>query len=394
MILSIIIPAFNEEESIQAIIRRSLAAEERIRALTPVEEVEVIVVSDGSSDRTEELARTFLPDIKLIAYPDNRGYGRAIKTGFGQAKGDLVSFLDADGTCDPLFFVDLVNKLLQEKADICIGSRMGPDSRMPKVRRLGNLLFRSLINLIAKSRITDSASGMRVIRKDRLPHIYPLPDGLHFTPAMSARAALDPDLSMVEVEMTYQEREGRSKLNAAKDGLRFLKVILSVALTYRPLTFLAPPALLLILLALGFGGSSLIFYLNRAFVPEESIYRLVSVMVFGVAGVLILGLAGLADKAVNLIYGGRPRRTSVPGDLIRWFFSWSRMWLLSPFLVLAGVLLNHQTIGSYFSSGTISTHWVYVVAGGFLVLLGLVGLCLGLVDYLLDLIRARQDSAD
>jgi hypothetical protein len=194
--------------------------------------------------------------------------------------------------------------------------------------------------------------------------------------------------------MTYQEREGRSKLNAAKDGLRFLKVILSVALTYRPLTFLAPPALLLILLALAYGGASLVFYLNRSFVPEESIYRLVSVMVFGVSGVLILGLAGLADKAVALIYGGRSRRTSGLGDLIRRAFSWPRMWLFSPILILAGVILNHQTIGSYFRSGTISTHWVYVVAGGFLVLLGLVGFCLGLIDYLLDLIKARQESVD
>jgi len=394
MILSIIIPAYNEEESIQAIVRRTLAAAEVIRARTPVEEVEVIVVSDGSFDRTEELARTFLPAIQLIAYPDNRGYGRAIKTGFKRARGELVSFLDADGTCDPLFFVDLVNKLLEEKADICIGSRMGPGSRMPALRRVGNRLFRSLINLIAKTKVTDSASGMRVLRRDRLPDIYPLPDGLHFTPAMTARAALDPKLSIVEVEMTYQEREGRSKLNAAKDGLRFLKVILSVALTYRPLTLLAPPALLLILLALAYGGASLVFYLSRAYVPEESIYRLVSVMVFGVSGVLILGLAGLADKAVNLVYGSLPRRTSRPGDLIRWALAWPRMWLFSPLLVLAGVVLNHQTIGSYFRSGTISTHWVYVVAGGFLVLLGLVGLCLGLIDYLLDLIKARQESAD
>jgi len=101
--LDIVIPAFNEEQAIEAIVRRCLAARATIIEETPVTNVTVTVVSDGSSDRTAEIAKSFEPDIDVVAYEHNRGYGAAIKTGFAAGSGDLVSFLDADGTCDPLF---------------------------------------------------------------------------------------------------------------------------------------------------------------------------------------------------------------------------------------------------------------------------------------------------
>ena len=101
MMLSITIPAYNEEEAIESILTRCLEARERIVAETDVDEVEIIVVSDGSNDRTVERATPFVESgpIKLIAYTPNRGYGAALKLGFKESKGELVSFLDADGTC-------------------------------------------------------------------------------------------------------------------------------------------------------------------------------------------------------------------------------------------------------------------------------------------------------
>ena len=189
MKLSIVIPAYNEEEAIAAIIRRFLAERENIVRETPVEDVEVIVVNDGSQDRTAEIARQF-QDISLITYEKKRGYGAAIKSGFEKATGTLVAFLDADGTCDPHYFIDMCTKLIKEDADIVIGSRMTAESKMPAIRKVGNLFYAALINLLGSSTITDSASGMRVIKKSSLTKLYPLPDGLHFTPAMSCRAVL------------------------------------------------------------------------------------------------------------------------------------------------------------------------------------------------------------
>ena len=202
-IFSIIIPAYNEEDAIADIIKRCLVERDNIVRKTPVEEVEIIVVNDGSHDKTAEIAEQF-KEISLVSYTKNRGYGAAIKSGFEKARGEIVSFLDADGTCDPKYFIDMCNKLIKEDADIVIGSRMTKESKMPKIRRVGNLFYVALINLLGNTSITDSASGMRVIRKSSLKKIYPLPDGRHFTPAMSCRAVLDNEIRILEIPMRYE----------------------------------------------------------------------------------------------------------------------------------------------------------------------------------------------
>jgi hypothetical protein len=87
----------------------------------------------------------------------------------------------------------------------------GVDSEMPLVRRIGNTVFATLVSVLSNRRVTDSASGQRVIRRDKLAKLYPLPDGLNFTPVMSTRAMYE-DIRIVEVPITYSERVGRSKL--------------------------------------------------------------------------------------------------------------------------------------------------------------------------------------
>ena len=123
---------------------------------------------------------------------------------------------------------------MAEDAAIVLGSRLGGDSEMPWLRRLGNRFFASMLTLFSARRVRDTASGMRVLRRSALPRLMPLPDGLHFTPAMSARAVLSGDLGIVEVGMPYRERAGQSKLKVWRDGLRFLRVIVEETLRHRP----------------------------------------------------------------------------------------------------------------------------------------------------------------
>ena len=247
--LTIVIPALNEEEAIGDTIRRCLAARSQIVSTSPVGEVEVIVVSDGSTDRTEEIAKSF-EEVRVLAFDANRGYGAAIKSGWEHGKGDLLAFLDGDGTCDPNFFADLCKAIDSEAADIAIGSRMGPDSEMPRIRTIGNKLFAWLLGALSKQVVRDTASGMRVVRRTCLQDIYPLPHGLHFTAAMSARALIGDRLKLIELPMRYAERTGESKLSAFADGTRFLMVILRAAVTFRP-------ARLLLLIAGAFGVGAL-----------------------------------------------------------------------------------------------------------------------------------------
>lgn len=233
MKLSIIIPAYNEEQSIGSTIERALKAKTGIIKNTGIEDVEVVVVDDGSGDNTKNIAARY-KNVVLVSYGKNKGYGAAIKQGFEKAGGDLLGFLDADGTCDSALFADLVSALIKNNADIVIGSRLGPCSKMPKTRRIGNIVFAKMINYFGDIRIADCASGMRVLRRSALQKLYPLPDGLHFTPAMTCRATMGKGLRIVETPIGYAQREGKSKLSVIKDGLRFLKIILQMALRYKP----------------------------------------------------------------------------------------------------------------------------------------------------------------
>ena len=397
MRLSIAIPALNEEQAVGDTLARTLAARPAIIA-AGVEAVEVILVSDGSTDRTVEIARTFEPGVRVEVFERNRGYGAAIKHGFDVATGELVAFMDADGTCDPEQFAPQVRKLLEENADICCGSRMGPDSQMPGIRRLGNRIFRTIVNCLAGSRLTDVASGMRVIRRSSLPAIYPMPDGLHFTPAMSCRAALDPTLKIVEVPMPYAERVGPSKLGVLRDGLRFLKVICDIGLTYRPLRFLGLPGLLLCLLAFVYGGGLLAGYVQVRSIPEWMIYRMVAVTAFASAGLSLVLTGILAERMVALL-NGRPRPHTRLTTTIDRLARPSVTALTALALLAVGLYANRYTIAEYFTERHIYVHWSFVVFGLFSTVLALNLLCFAAMDYLLSLFpeqmgRLRRAAAE
>lgn len=246
--LSVVIPALNEEDGIAEIVERVLSIKEPLAGIG-VPDLELIVVDDGSRDRTAEIVGTY-PEVVLIQHSVNRGYGAAIKTGFRAARGELLAFLDADGTYPPESYPDLCRPILDDGADLVIGSRMsGAESDMPTVRRLGNLIFATLVSLIGNQRVSDSASGQRVLRRGALAPLYPLPDGLNFTPVMSTRA-IHENLNIVEVPISYAERLGRSKLSVVRDGFRFLSSIVITAMTYNPVRILGAVGAGLVLFAI------------------------------------------------------------------------------------------------------------------------------------------------
>ncbi|MEJ2747813.1 MAG: glycosyltransferase family 2 protein [Anaerolineae bacterium] len=233
--LSVVIPAYNEEDGIAEIAQRVLAIRDDLRKVN-VTDLELIVVDDGSKDKTVEIANS-IEGVRLIQHEQNKGYGGALKTGFSSARGELIGFLDADGTYPPEYFPQLCKEALNG-TELVIGSRMaGADSEMPLTRRIGNFFFATLLSLIGRRHVTDSASGMRVFKKEVLDRIYPLPDGLNLTPVMSTRAVHE-HIKMAEVPIPYSERLGRSKLSVVHDGTLFLQSMVWTALTYNPVRIL------------------------------------------------------------------------------------------------------------------------------------------------------------
>jgi glycosyltransferase involved in cell wall biosynthesis len=368
MKLSIVIPALNEEKSIAKIIERCLSRREDIITHTAVTEVDIVVVSDGSTDRTAAIANSY-KGISTIVFEENRGYGAAIKSGWQESDGDLLAFLDADGTCDPKYFVPMCQIIQESDVDIVLGSRMGPESKMPKIRRIGNTIFAILLGFLSREKLTDAASGMRVVRKTSLERILPLPDGLHFTPAMSARALVDPELKVEEIPMHYEEREGRSKLSVIKDGIRFLKVIVSTAIYMRPSRLTMPVITILILVSLAVSIYPIYYYYLHRSILEWMIYRFLFVALIDSLAVTIFCSTIIAEHTIELSLMRYKR-------FLRRYRRW---WGLGGirFFLLAGMLLFSFSIylvlpglNSYVSTGRISPntlHWSRVVVSSFFI---------------------------
>ncbi len=292
--LSVVIPAYNEENGIAEIVERVLAVRPAL-AEAGVDGFELLVVDDGSRDRTAEIARRYAgPHMRVITQP-NAGYGGALKTGFREARGDLLAFLDADGTYPPEAYPDLCRAAIEHNADMVVGSRMsGAKSEMPITRRVGNTFFAALLSILSSTRVSDSASGQRVLRRDSLNRLYPLPDGLNFTPAMSARAIFE-NMNIVEVPIAYSERVGRSKLSVIKDGLRFLRSIVWTVVTYNPVRLFG---------LAGFGAIALglLVALTALGLPAPEFPRLFAALVLVVAGVNLFSIGTLFNYVVSLFH--------------------------------------------------------------------------------------------
>jgi len=369
--LSVVIPAYNEESGIAEIANRVLDTQSSLSDVS-VEGLELLVVDDGSSDNTGLFVQKIVEEnsnVRLIRHSQNRGYGAALKTGFGQAKGELVGFLDADGTYPPEYFPNLCEASLNG-ADLVIGSRMsGSDSQMPITRRIGNRFFATLLSILARQRVTDSASGMRVFKKDLLERIYPLPDGLNLTPVMSTRA-IHEGIEIVEIPIPYSERLGRSKLSVVHDGSLFLHSILWTAMMYNPVRILG---------LIGFAGMALSLLILLAI----AIMRLQGVSTLGPWGVTAIYVAAVAGFAgfsiftlgisfnymVSLFYKepirqglfGRPL-LSVPLD--------RHFWWMGGLALLAGFFLGIASLLLGLNGWDIARIWLYMLASAMLILTG------------------------
>lgn len=390
MKLLIGIPALDEEQSIQSIIERSLAAREVIIRESPVDEVEITVVSDGSTDKTVEIAKRYEGEIKVIVFEKNRGYGAAIKEAWIQSDAELLSFLDADGTCNPEFFAPLCRELIEKEADVTLGCRINPQSKMPLVRRLGNFVFAALLTMFSATRVKDTASGMRVIKRSSLQKLMPLPDGLHFTPAMSARAILSNDLVIKEIDMPYEEREGESKLNIWKDGVRFLRVIFDSALLYCPSRILDFFALVTGIYAIALMVTPAFFYLQNQSLEEWMIYRFVVSSLSGTVACLLFCAGHLGRKIVDITLSNRPS-SEVNNGLFGGFFSSPFFWLVPVSLFLIGGALVFPSFIDLIQTGKTNEHWSRFVAMSTLTLLATILIVTRILVYFLNLVAGRMD---
>ena len=386
-VLSIVIPAYNEENGIKEIATRVLAIEPALKEIG-MQGLELLVVDDGSKDRTAEVASN-IPGVKLIRHPRNKGYGAALKTGFSKATGELIAFLDADGTYPPEYFPKLCCAAMNG-ADLVIGSRMaGEKSQMPLTRRVGNFFFATLLSLLGRQKVTDSASGMRVFKREILAQIYPLPDGLNLTPVMSTRA-LHEGITIGEIPIPYSERVGRSKLSVIRDGRVFLQSMVWTALSYNPVRILG-------LLGLaGMGVAGLVFL--SLFVARLSgvtslgpwgVVALFTALISAVAGIDLFALGITFNYLVSLFYK-KPIRQGLFGKPIfktplDQQFGW--MGILG---VLAGLAIALVSLSLGVGGWPVERLWFYLLSSALSFLVGVQLIIYWLLLRVLDEVNQRE----
>lgn len=239
-LVSLVIPAMDEEETIGECIRRARAVFDEMGI-----EREVIV-ADSSGDETPEIARSLGAE---VVRPEKLGYGNAYLAGFSRARGRYIVIMDGDLTYDPLEIPEFIRVLESGKADLVIGTRLKgriEEGAMPALHRyLGNPLLTGILNLLFGAGISDAHSGMRALSREALDRLHLRAGGMEFASEMLIEASRK-GLSIEEIPITYHRRRGTSKLRSFTDGWRHLRFMI----LYRPGPFLLGPGAVALLLGL------------------------------------------------------------------------------------------------------------------------------------------------
>ena len=225
--VSVVIPAFNEAQSIGDLISR-------IRNLYP--DFEIIVIDDGSTDDTGAVAKN--SGATVYSHPYNIGNGAAVKSGIRIASGNILVFMDGDGQHDPEDIAKLLEYL--PEFDMVVGARSKAD-HASLGRTFGNTAYNWLASYVAKFRVEDLTSGFRAVKADiahnllyLLPNTYSYPTTLTLSVLRKGRT-----VKYVPVK-AKKRRSGKSGINIFKDGIRFFMIIVKICTLYSPFRIFLP----------------------------------------------------------------------------------------------------------------------------------------------------------
>ncbi|MEM3875342.1 MAG: glycosyltransferase family 2 protein [Candidatus Bathyarchaeia archaeon] len=220
-LISVIIPVYNEELTVGNVI-------ERVRKTVEMMDVpyEILVVDDCSTDNSPEVSKN--KNVKVYQLKQHVGKGYALRLGFREAKGEIIVTLDSDGSHNPEELPRLLDPILNDEADLVIGSRFLNKANIfhNKLNKIGVRLFNSFIKMLTGKATTDSQSGYRVIRSAVLRGLNLRSEGYEIESEILMKV-LKNGHRVKDVPIEFEQRtHGKSKLDPFKDGLKILKSIL------------------------------------------------------------------------------------------------------------------------------------------------------------------------
>lgn len=226
--LTILIPAKNEEGAITGTIQ----CIQKVMADAGIEGFEILVVDDGSSDRTGDLAAA--AGARVLTHPHNAGYGRSLKHGIREAKHDTICITDADLTY-PAEAIPGLLKEFQRGNDMVVGQRTGSHYRESALKAPLRRLLQWLVEYAAGRKVPDANSGLRIFSQktiqDHLPHLC---DTFSFTTSLTIAYMLTGRF-VTYVPIEYHARVGRTHVKLVKDSLRTLLYICQSVMYYSPM---------------------------------------------------------------------------------------------------------------------------------------------------------------
>ncbi|MCH7386270.1 glycosyltransferase family 2 protein [Acinetobacter modestus] len=279
MKISVVLPAKNEFAAIGQTILE-------INSFNIVSEI--IVVDDGSTDSTKEVA--LQSGAKVVSHSYSKGNGAAIKTGARVATGDVIVFMDADGQHDPKDIPSLIEKI-EQGYDLVVGARQ-KGSQASFGRGIANKLYNMLATYMTEHPVEDLTSGFRAVRAEKFREfIYLLPNGFSY-PTTSTMAFFRAGYSVAYVPIHAAKRIGKSHIHPVKDGIRFFLIIFKIATLFSPLKMFLPIAVSLFIVATSWYGYTLYEY--GRFTNMSALLYTGSVMIF------LMGL--ISEQITALMY--------------------------------------------------------------------------------------------
>ena len=224
VLVSIIIPVFNEEFTVGNVIERVMVVAEKCNFLH-----EIIVVDDCSTDGSLEILKS--KKVKVYRLKRHMGKGYALRVGLKRARGNIIVMMDSDGSHQPEDLPKMLSRVSEDKADLVIGSRFMRSENLfvKKINRVGVQLFNFLIKILTGKAVTDSQSGYRVMKSSILRDMDLKSNGYEIESEMLIKA-IKKGCRIKEVPIKFEQRTyGKSKLDPLKDGV---KILISTLLAY------------------------------------------------------------------------------------------------------------------------------------------------------------------
>ncbi|MEM0911838.1 MAG: glycosyltransferase family 2 protein [Pseudomonadota bacterium] len=279
--ISVVIPAKNEAKAIGMLIKELFTVCDDVVA-------EVIVVNDGSTDETAEVANA--AGATVVSHPYSKGNGAAIKSGARAANSDIIVFMDGDGQHKASDIPRLLDEL-ERGYDAVVGARDNT-SQASAGRSIANNFYNRLASYMTGQSVKDLTSGFRAVRAEKFREfLYLYPNGFSY-PTTSTMAFFRAGYSISYIPIVAEKRIGNSHISPIKDGVRFLLIIFKIGTLYSPLKIFVPVSLTVFLIGISYYAYTFI---------TASRFTNMSALMFTTA--LIIFMVGLVSEQItNLMY--------------------------------------------------------------------------------------------